>query len=59
MAREDDIRRAQQDMDAWLKRIKEAKAGKQNTGLEASYGEAYQRLVRLGKRPQLKAKYRG
>lgn len=57
--REDEIRDATQDLTAWLKRIKEAKAGKQNAGLEAAYGQAYQRLVRLADKPQLRLKYRG
>lgn len=30
-----------------------------NKGQEAKYGVAYQRLVTLGVRPQLRAKYRG
>jgi hypothetical protein len=55
----DEIRVAQQDMDATLKRIRDAKAGKMNTGLEATYGQAYQRLVRAGAKPQLRLKYRG
>lgn len=28
-------------------------------GLEANYSSAYQQLVRLGLRPQIRAKYRG
>jgi len=30
-----------------------------NKGAEKAYGDAYQRLVRLGVRPQLRKKYRG
>lgn len=59
MAREDDIRRAEQELDATLKRIRDAKAGKMNSGLEATYGQAYQRLVRAGTKPQIRLKYRG
>jgi hypothetical protein len=57
--REDEIRKAEQEMAAMLKRIREAKAGKMNSGLEATYGQVYQRLVRLGARPQVRLKYRG
>lgn len=57
--REDEIRRAEQDMANVIKRIRDAKAGKQNAGLESMYGQAYQRLVRLGAKPQVKLKYRG
>lgn len=56
---EDEIRAATQDMEAFLKRLKDSKAGKQNSGLEASYGQAYSRLVRLGAKPKLRLKYRG
>lgn len=31
----------------------------QRNGVEAKYGQAYQELVRLGVRPQLRRKYRG
>jgi hypothetical protein len=59
MDKDDEIRAAEQELAAALKRIKEAKAGKMNFGYEATYGQAYQRLVRLGVRPQLRGKYRG
>lgn len=55
----DEILRAEQEMNATLKRIRDAKAGKMNTGLEATYGQAYQRLVRAGAKPRLRLKYRG
>lgn len=58
MDKEDEVRRAVQELDAALGKIKNAQSGKQNFGLEAQYGQAYQRLVRLGVRPQLKGKYR-
>jgi hypothetical protein len=38
--------------------IRNFKAGKNAAGLESVYGQAYQRLVELGARPQLKLKYR-
>jgi|HubBroStandDraft_3_1064219.scaffolds.fasta_scaffold712857_2 hypothetical protein len=59
MAREDDIRRASADYEAALKSVRETKPGKGTSGVEARLGSAYQRLVRLGARPQLKLKYRG
>ena len=59
MDKDDEIRTAEQELAASLKRIKEAKAGKMNFGYEATYGQAYQRLVRAGARPQLRRKYRG
>jgi hypothetical protein len=59
MDKNDEIRQARQEGDSILKRIREAKAGKMNSGLEAQYGQAYQRRVRLGDAPQLRGKYRG
>lgn len=59
MDKEDEIRRANQELDSALGKIKNAKAGKLNFGYEATYGQVYQRLVRAGAKPQLKMKYRG
>lgn len=59
MDREDEVRRAVSACDAALDAIRRAKPGKAGTGLEAIYGQAYQRLVLLGARSQLKQKYRG
>ena len=59
MDREDQIRKATQDMHGMLRKIADAKPGKMSAGLENQYGEAYQRLVRLGAAPQLRHKYRG
>jgi hypothetical protein len=56
--REDEVRNARQDMSNVLRKIREAKSGKHNFGLEAQYGQAYQWLVRLGEVPQLRLKYR-
>jgi len=42
-----------------LRKIAEAVPGKMTAGMEKQYGEAYQRLVRLGAAPQLRRKYRG
>lgn len=58
MADQDEIRIAQQELKALLKRIWEVKPGKPTAGLERQYGLTYQRLVRLGAAPQLRLKYR-
>lgn len=55
--REDEIRRAQTDLDA-ARKLLGGKRGKNGPGDEACYAQAYQRLVRLGAQPQLKGKYR-
>lgn len=55
---EDEVRQARQGYDTAFRSIKEAIPGKPGFGIEARYGEAYQRLVRLGVAPQLKRKYR-
>ena len=56
---EDEVRRTKTDMDKALYKIGDSKPGKHTTGLESQYGQAYQRLVRLGAKQQLKLKYRG
>ena len=35
-----------------------ASTGKSSSGAESAYGQAYQELVRVGARPQLRLKYR-
>lgn len=57
--REDDIRNTTQELDTALRKIRDVDAGKMTAGLEAVYGQVYQRLVRLGAKPQLKLKFRG
>lgn len=61
--REDDIRNAQSEYSAALAVIQKSAAtgcpGKAGRGQEARYGQAYQRLVLLGLKPQLNGKYRG
>lgn len=59
MADQDEVRRIMQELDATLKKLRDAKAGKMTAGMESVYGQAYQRLVRLGAKPQLRLKYRG
>lgn len=46
-------------MQGLLRKLAEAKPGKMTGGLEKQYGQAYQRLVRLGAAPQIRHKYRG
>lgn len=58
MADEDEIRRAQDAFASATRSVHEALPGKPGFGNEAKYGEAYQRLVRLGVKPQLRLKYR-
>ena len=41
---------------AW-KRV-QGSSGKQAQGIESSYGQAYQQLVKAGLAPQIKKKYR-
>jgi hypothetical protein len=55
----EEISVALSDLDNALAKIRNTKSGKATAGVEAIYGMAYQRLVRLGARPQLKGKYRG
>jgi hypothetical protein len=41
-----------------LSKALQTSRGRSAQGLENKYGEAYQRLVREGKRPQIRHKYR-
>lgn len=59
MDREAEVRRATMAMDKALADIRASDAGKMTAGQEARYGDAYQRLVRLGDKPQLRRKHRG
>lgn len=45
-------------LDAALDRIRKSGASKSSGSLEAQYGQAYQRLVKAGVKPQLRKKYR-
>ena len=58
MADQDEVRSVEQELKAHLKRIWEIKPGKATAGVEAQYGQAYQRLVRMGAKPQIRHKYR-
>jgi hypothetical protein len=55
---ETEIRRAESAYERALNRLREIKPGNGTSGAEAVYGQAYQQLVALGARPQLKLKYR-
>lgn len=60
--RDDEIMRAAQEYEAAILTIKknagQGMPGKAAPGQEARQGQAYQRLVRLGAKPQLRLKYR-
>jgi hypothetical protein len=58
MDQEDIIRRALQDYEAALAVIKKAIPGRPGFGNESRFGEAYQKLVQLGVKPQIRKKYR-
>lgn len=53
----DAIRKALDDFDAAAKKLGKVN-GKAGAGSEAAYAQAYQRLVQLGVKPQLRGKYR-
>jgi hypothetical protein len=55
---ETEVRRGTSAYEAALGSLRNDKPGKHTTGHEAVYGQAYQFLVRLGVKPQLKKKYR-
>jgi hypothetical protein len=55
---EDEIRAAERDYERALAEIRKAKPGGAGSA-ESQLGSSYQRLVRLGAKPQLKLKYRG
>jgi len=55
--REESIK-ATAEYEAALVTVKKCLGGKAGFGTEAVYGQAYQRLVNLGLKPALRAKYR-
>lgn len=59
MTRDEEIMKAEQEHTVALADVKKALPGKPGFGIEAKYGQAYQHLVRLGVRPQIRMKYRG
>jgi hypothetical protein len=59
MPTDDEIRYAESDYNAALVNLMKCRPGKEGFGIEAKYGEAYQALVRLGVKPQLRMRYRG
>lgn len=54
----DEIRKAEAEFNAAGAEVKKALPGKPGFGIENRYGQAYQKLVRLGVRPQLRLKHR-
>lgn len=59
MRREDEIMTAEMEFGTATASVKKALGGKAGFGTEAKYGDAYQHLVRLGVKPQIRHKYRG
>jgi hypothetical protein len=55
----EEIKAAESEYNAALAQLQKTRPGKEGFGNEAKYGEAYQMLVRLGVRPQIRLKYRG
>lgn len=58
-AHDDEVVKAETEFLVATNDIKKAAPGKQGFGHEAKYGDAYQRLVRAGVKPQIRRKYRG
>jgi hypothetical protein len=56
---EDEIKIAESEFNVAREKLNKCIPGNQGFGIEAKYAQAYQRLVLLGVRPQLKLKYRG
>jgi hypothetical protein len=53
-----ETRRGTAEYERTLDSLRRDKPGKHTAGHEASYGQAYQFLVRLGVKPQIKMKFR-
>lgn len=51
--------KAEQEYSNALTALKKCMGGKPGFGVEAKYGQAFQQLVLLRARPQLRLKYRG
>jgi len=54
----DELMRAEFAFSAATERLRKCEPGKHGFGIENSYANAYQRLVGLGARRQIKLKYR-
>lgn len=54
----DDIEKLKSNLNAASNNIRRVVGGKAGDGVEKAYGQAYQALVRVGVKPQLKKKYR-
>lgn len=59
MSKDDEIMATELEFSAATASIRKAIGGKGGFGTEAKYGDAYQHLVRLGIKPQIRRKYRG
>ena len=54
----DDIEKLKSNLNAASSNLRKVVGGKAGDGVEKTYGQAYQALVRVGVKPQLKKKYR-
>lgn len=59
MSNDDEVMTAEAEFAAATANMRKALSGKPGFGVEAKYGQAYQRLVRAGEKPQIRRKYRG
>jgi hypothetical protein len=59
MSKDDEIMNAEMTFNSATGDIRKALGGKTGFSTEAKYGDAYQHLVRLGIKPQIRRKYRG
>jgi hypothetical protein len=58
MDQDDEIRIAESEFNLATAVLQKCLPGRQGISAEIKYGQAYQRLVKLGLRPQLRKKYR-
>ena len=54
----DDVEKLKSNLNAASSNLRRVVGGKAGDGVEKTYGQAYQALVRVGVKPQLKKKYR-
>jgi hypothetical protein len=54
----EDVEKMLRELDSASMAIKKQMGGKGGEGAEAKYGQAYQALVKVGAKPQLREKYR-
>lgn len=54
----EDVERLESNLNAAASTVKKQMGGKGGEGAEKVYGQAYQALVKVGARPQIRKKYR-